>query len=178
MHEEQHSTFREGIITGLIGALIVAAWYLVFDAAAGRPFHTPNVLGKIFFRGDLQPGVRNVVPGVVAGYTLLHLVLFALVGMGLTLLVHLASRNIALRMGVWIGLVVAFSFFAGLTYMLATATGERLPLWSVIGGSLLGVVAMGAYLWRRHPRLTGSFREAPLGDEVEPPPHPPGGQAR
>ena len=171
MEARQHSTVREGLITGLLGAAILAAWYFVFDLAAGRPFHTPNVLGKVFFRGDLEPGLREIVPQVVAGYTVLHVVIFALAGIGLTLLVHLAARNLALRMGVWMGLVVAFAFFAGLTYMLTTATGERLPVWSVLGGSLLAVAAMAWYLWRRHPRLAS---DAQLGDEVKTTPHAPG----
>ena len=78
-------------------------------------------------------------------------------------------------MGVWIGLVVAFGLFAGLTYMMGTATGDRLSSWSVLSGSLFGVLGMGAYLWQRHPRLVRSFRQAPLGDEVKPPPHPSNG---
>jgi hypothetical protein len=171
MHLQEHSTVREGLVAGLLGATTVALWYFVFDMAAGKPFHTPNALGKVFFRGDLEPGVRDIVPQVVAGYTVLHLVIFALAGVGLTLLVHLAARNLALRMGLWMGLVVAFAFFVGLTYMLTTATGERVPLWSVAGGSLLAVAAMGWYLWRRHPRLAS---EAPLGDEVKSTPHSPG----
>lgn len=175
MHVQEHSTFREGLVTGAIGALIVAVWYLIVDTAGGQPFHTPNALGKIFFRGDLTPSVRRIVPEVVLGYTVFHVIVFALIGMGLTLLVHLATRNIALRMGVWIGLVVAFGLFAGLTYMMGTATGERLSAWPVISGSLLGVLGMAGYLWRRHPRLGRSFDHAPLGDEVTPPPHPPGG---
>jgi hypothetical protein len=171
MHAQEHSTVREGLVVGLLGAVVVAAWYFVFDVAAGKPFHTPNVLGKVFFRGDLEPGVREIVPQVVAGYTVLHLVVFALAGIGLTLLVHLAARHLALRMGLWMGLVLVFAFFAGLTYMLTTATGERLPVWSVVGGSLLAVAAMGWYLWRRHPRLAS---DAPLGDEVKTTPHAPG----
>ena len=62
MHAQEHSTVREGLIAGLLGAALVATWYFVFDTAAGRPFHTPNVLGKVFFRGDLEPGVRHIVP--------------------------------------------------------------------------------------------------------------------
>lgn len=173
MDVNDHSTVREGAVTGAIGALIVAVWHLIVDTAGGQPFHTPNVLGKIFFRGDLTPGVRQIVPHVVLGYTAVHFLTFVLMGMGLTLLVHLASRNISLRMGVWLGLVVAFALFAGLTYMLGAATGERLSPWSVISGSLLGVLGMGGYLWRRHPRLVRSFDEAPLGAEGRAPPHPP-----
>jgi len=172
MHAQEHSTVREGLVTGLLGAIVVAVWYFLVDSAAGQPFHTPNVLGKIIFRADLTPGVRQVAPGVVVGFTVLHLVFWGLVGSLLTLLTHSAVRNLTLRMGVWIGLVVAFCFTAGITYMLAVATGERLPLWTVLGGSFLGVAVMGWYLLRRHPGLRDTDR--PLGDEVEAPPHPRG----
>ena len=131
---------------GQKGALIVAVWYLIVDTAGGQPFHTPNALGKIFFRGDLTPSVRRIVPEVVLGYTVFHVIVFALIGMGLTLLVHLATRNIALRRGVWIGLVVAFGLFAGLTYMMGTATGERLSAWQAagVGAALAGVALVSA----------------------------------
>lgn len=162
MHAQEHSTVREGLVAGLLGATIVAAWYFVFDTAAGRPFHTPNALGKVFFLGDLEPGQREVMPGIVAGYTVLHLIAFALAGVTMAFLVHLATRNLGLRMGLWMGLVVAFFFFTGISYMLTTATGQRVPLWSVVGGSLLAVVAMGWYLWRRHPGLAA---DAQQGDE-------------
>lgn len=168
----EHSTIREGLVVGTIGALIVALWYLVLDVAVGQPLQTPTLLGGVLFQGRVLPK-GSVVPELVLGYTALHLVFFVVLGMGLTLVVHLATRHISLRMGVWIGLIVAFCFLAGLTYMLTAASGEHLPLWAVIGGSLLGIASMGWYLWRRHPRLSGSFREAPLGDEVPTPPHPP-----
>jgi hypothetical protein len=168
---QEHSTIREGLVTGLLGAAAVAVWYLVVDTAAGRPFHTPNMLGGALFRGDASPGAREVVPTLVAGFTVVHVIGFAVIGVVLTKVVHLASRNLALRMGLWIGLVVAFCFTAGLTYMLTAATGEVFPLWSLIGGALLAVLTMGWYLWRRHPRL-GS--DAPLGAEVRTPPHAPG----
>jgi hypothetical protein len=175
MHVQEHSTARAGVMTGAIGALIVAVWFFIVDTAGGQPFHTPNLLGRIFFRADLSPGAPGIVPEVVLGYTVLHFVFFVLMGMGLTLLVHLASRNIALRMGVWIGLVVAFGLFAGLMYMLAAATGERLSPWTTVSGSLLGVLGMAGYLWRQYPHLGRSFDEAPLGDELPAPPHPPEG---
>jgi hypothetical protein len=174
MQVREHSTVREGVVTGVIGALIVAIWYFVFDAASGRPLYTPSVLGKFLFHGSLRPGIQPILPSVLLGYTLVHFVLFALVGMGLTLLVHQSSRNPTLRMGVWLGLVVAFCFFAGMTFMLTTASGNRLPLWSVIGGSLVGVLAMAGFLWSRHPRLRRSFDESALGAEGRAPPHPPG----
>ncbi len=175
MHAQEHSTVREGLVAGLLAAVVVAVWYLAVDTIAGRPFHTPNALGGVMFRGDANPGAREVVPGLVAGFLVAHTIAFAVVGVALAQVVHLASRNLALRMGLWIGLVVAFCLTAGLTYMLTTATGERFPLWTVIGGALLGALAMGWYLWRRHPRIGA---DVPLGAEVRTPPHAPGPSRR
>jgi hypothetical protein len=169
----RHSVLREGVMTGLIGAAIVAVSFLIYDLVGGRPLQTPNTLGKIIFRADLAPGSREILPGVVAGYTVVHLALFALVGIGLAFLAHLTNRNITLRMGVWMGLVITFAFFAGLMLMLSTATGERLSIWAVLLGNFLAVAGMKSYLWRRYPGLGRSFERAPLGSEVRPPPHPP-----
>ena len=175
MQAREHSTVREGLATGLLGAVIVAVWYVICDLATGRPFYTFSVLGRIFLQGDVNPGARAIDPAAVAGFVLLHLGIFALLGMGLALLTHLASRNIQLRMGVWLGLVIAFLFLTGLVFMLNISTGNRVPLWEVLGGGVLGIAAMGWYLWRRHPGLGRSFDHAPLGDEVRSPPHAPGG---
>lgn len=173
MDAERHSTIPEGVLTGVIGAIIMAVWFLIVDTAGGQPLHTPNVLGKIFLRGTLAPSAGQISAAAVVSYTVFHFLVFALVGIGLTLLVHQAERNTSLRMGVWLGFLIAFTLFAGYTYGLATAAGERFSPWSVISGSLLGVLGMAGYLWRRHPRLGRSFHEAPLGSEVPPPPHPP-----
>jgi len=174
MHRQEHSITREGTAAGVLGASLVALWYFIFDTASGHPFRTPDVLGKVLFRSDFASSAQRVVPEVVAGFTVVHFLLFVLAGMVLTLLVHLSTRHSALRMGLWIGLVVAFGLFAGMMFMLTTATGGRLPLWSVVGGTLAGIGGMAAYLWRRHPRLERTFRQAPLGAEERAPAHPPG----
>ena len=46
---------REGIIAGLIGAAIVAAWFLVYDAARGQPLRTPALLGAAALQGLRDP---------------------------------------------------------------------------------------------------------------------------
>lgn len=173
MGSREHSTVGEGLLTGLIGGLIVFAWYFAFDVGRGQPLHTPNVLGQVFV-GDTMPAVRQILPMAVVQYSLLHFAFFFALGIALTALTHLATRNPALRMGVWIGLVVGFLFFLGVLRTLSSLTDERFPLWASVGGSVLGIGAMGFYLWRRHPALRGSFDRAPLGDEVKAPPHPPG----
>lgn len=176
MVEREHSITREGTVAGVLGGALVALWYLVFDIAKGQPLRTPTVLGEMVFSGDFAPPVRPIVPEAVAGMTAVHFLVFALAGMALTYLVHLSARNPAWRMGVWIGLVIGFGLFGGITYMVTTASGHELPGWSVFGGSLVGFAGMALYLWRRHPRLEQTFRETPMGSEEPAPVHPPGGR--
>jgi hypothetical protein len=173
MAEQGHSTLREGLVTGLVGGLVVALWYLVVDFANGAPLHTPSVLGQVFVAGDTMPAVQGVVPGAVAQYSVLHFAGFLLIGTALVALAHLATRRPGLRMGVWLGLVVAFLYFLGFMFMLYLATDQRFPWWPALIGSILGVGTMAWFLWRRHPALRGTFEQVPLGDEVKPPPHPP-----
>jgi hypothetical protein len=172
MSHQEHSTLREGLLTGLIGGLVVALWYVVVDFGRGRPLYTPNVLGQVFVGQDTMPAT-HIIPQAVAEYSLLHFGVFFLLGIVLAGLTHLASRNPALRMGVWLGLVIALLFFLGFLFVLYSTTDERFPWWPALGGSLLGIGSMGLYLWRRHPALRGTFHQAPLGSEVRPPPHPP-----
>ncbi|HJR17693.1 MAG TPA: hypothetical protein VJ808_12625 [Gemmatimonadales bacterium] len=175
MPQEHHSNFREGLVVGLVGASLVLVWYLAVDLGRGELFYTANVLGQVFAQGDSTPSVRSITAPAVVQYSLLHFVWFILFGIVLTALTHLAIRNAALRMGVWLALVTGLALWLGLSYTLYRLTDQRFPWWTFLIGSLLGIGSMGFYLWRRHPALRGSVRERPLGDEVRSPPHPPGG---
>jgi hypothetical protein len=178
MDRQQHSTLGEGVVTGLIGGAVAGLWHLVVDLARGEPFRTPNVVGQVLLGGDTTPAVRTIVPEAVIGYGLLHFVIFILLGIGLVALSHMATRNPALRMGVWLGLSIAFLFSLGFLLVLYWVTRQRFPWVPALGGSVLGIGTMGFFLWRRHPGLRGTFADAPLGDEVQPPPHPPGRSRR
>src|SRR6266540_3797316 len=68
---------RDGIIAGLIGAAIVAVWFLIYDAARGYPFRTPALL-RAAVQGMRDPGAVIVTPGLVAQYTVLHGAIFAM----------------------------------------------------------------------------------------------------
>jgi hypothetical protein len=174
MHHQHHSTLREGLVTGFIGALLVTAWYFAMDLGRGEMLYTPNVLGQLFVQGDTVPTVRTISSEAVVQYGLLHFVVFCLFGLALAGLTHLAVRNPALRMAVWMGVVIGFLFFLGFLYTLHWLTDQAFPWWTSLVASVIGVGSMGLYLWRRHPALRGTFQELPLGAEVKPPPHPPG----
>jgi len=175
MPHQQHSNLREGLLAGLIGGLIVAAWYLAVDLGRGEVLYTPNVLGQVFAEGDTIPATRAIASDAVVQYSLLHFGWFFLFGIGLAALTHLAIRNPAFRMGVWLFLVIGLVFWLGISYMLYRLTDERFPWLTFLIGTVLGVGSMALYLWRQHPALSGSIHDLPLGSEVKPPPHPPGG---
>ena len=41
-----HSILREGAVAGIIGATVVAVWFLVVDMVSNELFHTPDLLGR------------------------------------------------------------------------------------------------------------------------------------
>jgi hypothetical protein len=173
MHAESHSTVREGLFVGLLGGAAVAGWWLLVDVLAGTPLATPNGLGQVFLEGDRLPGPGPVDTSAVVAYTIVHFALFAVLGLALERLVHLVSERWELRMGLWIGIVVAAAGLIFATYALSRYTGYALPLWATLGGAVVGIGAMLATTWSRHPLLRQSFRQVPLADEVETPPAPP-----
>jgi hypothetical protein len=173
MHAESHSTVREGLFVGLLGGAAVAAWWFLVDVLAGTPLATPNGLGQVFIEGERPPGPGPIDTSAVVAYAVVHFALFAVLGLALERLVHLVSERWELRMGLWIGIVVAAAGLIFGTYALSRYTGYALPLWATLGGAVVGIGTMLATTWSRHPLLRQSFRQVPLADEVETPPAPP-----
>jgi hypothetical protein len=173
MQAESHSTVREGLFVGLLGGGAVALWWLLVDVLAGAPLATPNGLGQIFIEGDRAPGAGPLEPGAIVAYTAVHFALFIVLGLALERLVHIVSERWELRMGLWIGIVVAAAGLVFATYALSRYTGYALPWWATVGGAVIGIATMLATAWSRHPLLRYSLRQVPLADEVETPPAPP-----
>ena len=63
---------REGIVAGLIGAAIIAVWFLIYDAARGRPFRTPALLGAAAPRPQMDLVDRERAAEPVPGVALRH----------------------------------------------------------------------------------------------------------
>src|SRR4029453_2264476 len=84
---------REGIIAGLIAAAIVAVWFLIYDAARGQPFRTPALLGAATFQGVENPGGVSTSTRLIVQYSVLHGVVFALIGILVAYLIVSAQRQ-------------------------------------------------------------------------------------
>jgi hypothetical protein len=163
MTRHHHSTWQEGMDAGIIGGLVVAVWFLALDLAAGRPFMTPSVLGQIVLFGEGQPQLTPPVFGAILLYTVVHFVLFALLGIVVAKLVHLSVSSAFWRYGL-LAIFVVFEFsFYSLMFLLFAATREIFPFWSVLIANTLAAIAMATYFWRTHPALRRSLEEVPLG---------------
>ena len=78
-----------GLITGLIGATTVALWFFFLDFSDGHPFRTPAALGSALLFGVPRAAAMEVSLGVVAAYTLVHVIAFVVAG---TIFVWIAEQ--------------------------------------------------------------------------------------
>src|SRR5207302_808644 len=147
MAAARRSVLREGVVAGLIGAVVVAVWFLFFDLARGRPFLTPGLLGGAVFRGTTTPIGLEITVANVLGYTLIHGLAF--IGAAVVALWFLAIDTIQgeplrtpkllgmalLRQSAPTAAVLSYTVFHGLAFVvvgmlgsLLIAGAERQPL--------------------------------------------------
>lgn len=148
----------EGFLTGMIGAGIVAAWFLFVDLIQHGPLYTPSLLGTVLFKGsEAAAGHVAIDPGMVAAYTIVHHLAFVGVGVVASFLVTEMERTPPLG----IALVFLFVFFetAFHIYMIAIGQGVlgAIAFWGVAVANLLAAAGMAAVLWYRHPRALTHF---------------------
>ncbi|MBI4408306.1 MAG: hypothetical protein HY561_01280 [Gemmatimonadetes bacterium] len=149
----QHRIVEEGIVAGLIGASVVAVWFLVFDVVRGRVFFTPGALGSALFFGAAELADVQVNATTVLGYTGIHLLAFFIGGLVLAAVVTEAEREPPLVLGLVLLFVTFETLFIGLLAIFASWLLGVLSWWTIAVGNLLAAVAMGTYLWRQHPLL-------------------------
>jgi uncharacterized membrane protein YphA (DoxX/SURF4 family) len=165
-----HTMMYEGMVAGIIGAAVIAAWFFVIDTIAGRPFYTPTVLGRALLSvfGPLSPNDGPVA--FVVLYTIFHVAAFMLVGLVASLVVQLARREPSILFAFLILFVAAE---LGI-YMLVALIGAATPLgryaWlQIMAGNLLAAAAMGYYFLRGHRELGEEFRHSLDWETVAPP---------
>ena len=150
------SVYLEGIRAGLVGASIIAVWFLLVDTLAGRPFYTPAVLGQALFHGEASiQGGGPIEPSLemVAGFTWVHYLVFMLIGVGAARLMALAERDPNLGFGIVLFFAVFEFGFLLASMVLADSVMQRLAWPAVVVGNLLAAVGMCWVLWHAHRQL-------------------------
>jgi hypothetical protein len=153
MAAARRSVLHEGIVAGLIGAVVVAVWFLLFDLARGRPLLTPGLLGAAVFRGVTTPVGLEITVANVLGYTLIHGLAFIAFGVVAASLLALSEREPTL----FVAFVILFAAFEVFVFGVVGALGRSmlgaLVWWSILVGNLLASVAMLWYFFRAHRAL-------------------------
>jgi hypothetical protein len=175
----EHRILREAMVVGLIGAGVVALWFLVLDAAMGRLLFTPAALGSVVFHGATSPAAVQVDALTVLGYTGLHLLAFGVAGViAAAVVAYAEDRHAYVLLGAVLVFVAFETFFIGLVTVLAQWLLEIIPWWSILVANLLAAAAMGGYLWRKHPMLAQAISDPELEKNVERPTGAPGASPR
>ncbi|PYN78137.1 MAG: hypothetical protein DMD96_21765 [Candidatus Rokuibacteriota bacterium] len=154
MAPAQRSILKEGVVAGLIGAAVVAVWFLLFDIWRGRPFLTPGLLGAAVFQGVTNPIGLEPTVGNVVGYTIVHGLAFIAFGVIAASLMAVSEREPALFLA-FVILFASFEVFVfGVVGALSKSMLGALVWWAILVGNLLASLAMLWYFFRAHRALS------------------------
>lgn len=144
---------REGIIAGLLGATLIAVWFLIYDAARGQPFRTPALLGAATFQGVSDPSAVGVTAHLVVQYSVLHGVVFALIGIIIASLIWSAQSQPGRLLTLFIVLVCFEVFFLAVVVTLARPVLGDVEWWAILLGNAIAAAGMLAYFFVGHRAL-------------------------
>ncbi len=149
---KRHNVIGDGAMAGLLGAVTVALWFLLFDVSRGRPLETPALLAAALLHG--KPIVDGMQFHLVIEYTVLHFAAFLLFGIAAAILIEAAERERPLIISLLIFLFAFEVLFVALTIFMGPIVSAALSWWSVLAGNLLATAVMLAYFFLvRHPLL-------------------------
>ena len=149
----------EGLVVGLLGALAIAAYFLVLDLAAGRPLSTPNALGSALFLRAVPPPNEAIQFTLIAGYTLLHGATFLVVGLAAARELFTGTRipggSPWVRSLVLAGLLFLLFEVGSLVFgaFVEPAVQQVIGVWSLSAANLLAALVMATWLRARGERL-------------------------
>src|SRR5271168_4059508 len=126
----EHSRTRiiiDGAVAGIIGAVVVAFWFLIFDVIRGHALETPALLAATILHGSHSHEVQHGL---------------ALLALESSLLLSLAIFFVAFEV-----------FFIAVVLFLGPNVMVELTWWGIIVGNLLATGAMLSYFFWRHPAL-------------------------
>ena len=154
----QRGLLFEGFAVGMLGASVVAIWFLVVDALNGAPLQTPAAMGSAIFFGARSPDAVEINLLTVALYTVFHGTMFFLIGTGSAAILRAADRNPGfVALAVLVFAVLQALFVGGVAIMAQFILGY-LAWWAVFGGNIFSSIAMVALLLRWHPRVAETLR--------------------
>ncbi len=144
--------YLDGAIAGIIGATVIAIWFLFLDAVTRLPLYTPTVLGEGLFLGE-QSLASNAGGQVSLKLTLMysgvHGLVFMVLGVIAAYLVLLPKRNLHLGISLLLLFAILELGFVGTAFVIAKPVLDELTWPIVLIGNFLAAAGMACYLWLR-----------------------------
>jgi len=150
---------EDGVLAGLVGAVVVAVWFLILDSFHGTPFATPSLLGQAVFLGASADQAATD-PVLVFAYTGMHGLLFLIAGVTLAWMVMQFEKNPQFGMVLALLFVLFESIVLGLEVTVVPQLVGALGTWAVLIANLLSAIAMFWFLLRRRPEALSRLRAA------------------
>ncbi len=148
--------YLDGLIAGIIGAAIVAIWFLFLDTVSSLPLSAPTILGTALFVGqeDLASTERvQVSLRLTLMYTWVHGLVFIVLGEIAAYFLFSAGKNLNLGLAILLLFVILEFGFVGTTFVFAKPVIYEFAWPMVLLGNLLAAAGMACYLWLRHPNF-------------------------
>jgi hypothetical protein len=170
MTDQRRRMLVDGLIAGVVGYAVVAAFHVLLNMLGGRPpLYTAAVLGELVFGRGGEGVMLGVDPTLVLAFNGVQLVALLAFGFFAAWLMYEAELHPEL----W---YVAFFLFLAATVVgfasvlvVTMIVGSVVSPWLMVASSLLGAAAIAAYLALTHRRLLGSVGDlaAPVADGAE-----------
>jgi hypothetical protein len=164
----KHTTpelFLDSLYSGVLGGSAVAAFFLVVDLLNGQPLFTPSLIGSVLFYGAVAQDVMEVHAGAVAYFSLVHIVVFAVLGAAISLLVReveLHSRH-PIELLLVLFAIIEVAFFA-LAPLAMPGVIARLGIVQVGVANLLAAGSMALFFVLYHRSAAQEKLKHNLGD--------------
>ena len=144
--------YLDGAIAGIIGATVIAIWFLFLDAVTRLPLYTPTVLGEGLFLGEQSLASNaggQVSLKLTLMYTGVHGLVFLVLGVIAAYLVLLPKRNLHLGISLLLLFAILELGFVGTAFVIAKPVLDELTWPIVLIGNFLAAAGMACYLWLR-----------------------------
>jgi hypothetical protein len=142
---------------GGIGGSTIALFFLLMDLIEGRPLYTPSMMGAALFDRVAPATVESVRLDMVAFFSILHFVTFALLSVGLSYITRAARAvegHILVMAAIVFSVLTAFILVADWLFMPGVVA--TLGYGQVIVANALTGLAMAAFMkWSHRPGRYG-----------------------
>ena len=140
----------EGAVAGIMGAAMVAVWFLAYDLMRDTPFWTPSLLGAALFDGWSQVAPVEISARLVLKYTIVHGLAFMVFGCALAGLFAIADRDFRFLFAIFMLLCCFQVAFLALLVVLAEWLLDPVPWWTIVIGNVFATIGMLGVLVPRH----------------------------